>query len=141
MTQKLQFTNNALESLNGTINSLMHKGRLTPEKFGDILISIIQFYENKKLSKKRKSLLDKADTKASTLMIFLANSHLLHSENLFIKTKYLSSTLINFNLGKNYEIYLEEFNESFFLNNEESDEGDHEEKNIKTNVGYLKWGE
>ena len=134
-TQKLQFTNNALESLNGKISSLMHKGRLTPEKFGDILISIIQFYGNKKLSKERKSLLDKADTKVSTLMIFLANSHfknnLLHSENLFIKTKYLSSTLINFNLGKNYEIYLEEFNESFFHNNEESDEGDHEEKNIK----------
>ena len=85
--------------MNGTINSLMHKGRLTPEKFGDILIAVIQFYENKKLSKERKSLLDKADTKVSSLMIFLANSHfknnLLHS-NLFLKSKYLSSTFNQF---------------------------------------------
>ena len=32
-------------------------------------------------------------------------------------------------------------NESVFLNNEEDDQDEPDNKNIKTNIGYLKWGE
>jgi hypothetical protein len=67
----------------------MNKGRLTPEKFGDIMSAIFQHFNNKKLSKERKNISDKNDSKVSSVMIFLANcptkNNLLHSKFLKIR--------------------------------------------------------
>ena len=74
LSSKLQFTNNCLESLNGTINSLMNKGRVSVERFEEIMGAILSYYSSSQFSKERKTLMENKETKVSTLMMFLANS-------------------------------------------------------------------
>ena len=74
MSDILLFTNNALESLNSTLNRLIGKGHLGVGKFGEIICAIIQYYGAKKISKERKIHLSQQETKISTLMLYYAST-------------------------------------------------------------------
>ena len=71
ISSKLFFTNNAVESLNGTLNSFLNKGTLSIEKFAEIMIVILQYYSDNRRAREKKISLYVKETNVSTLMIEL----------------------------------------------------------------------
>lgn len=148
LSSKLQFTNNCLESLNGTINSLMNKGRVSVERFEEIMGAILSYYSSSQFSKERKTLMENKDTKVSTLMIFLANSP--NSTNILqsiiwknIKVLKSSNLIIFISfLGRLYDSYMQEFDENVYMRGEKSgDDSDESSDNLPLNIGYSIWGD
>ena len=64
-----------MESMNGTLNSFLGKGRLSVDKFQEILEGILQDYTKAKRKNEKQISLYQKETKVSSLIILFANKN------------------------------------------------------------------
>ena len=61
--------------MNSTLNNFLGKGRLSVDKFQEILEGILQYYTKSKHSKEKQIALHLKETKVSSLTIHFANKN------------------------------------------------------------------
>ena len=64
-----------MESMNDTLNSFLGKGRLSVDKFQEILEGILQDYTKAKRKNEKQISLYQKETKVSSLIILFANKN------------------------------------------------------------------